>query len=149
MKLRNNKDYFLDIDIHQFSPNQEIEITNNWLCIQSISNAIASGDISVLSNNNGKTVMQIIADAMVYGNLLIQTFASENVLMGITQAGKTKDVSDFFADTTRYAMTGSLYEVINEVNRLKDAGLPSDLAPFVTEQRLNDFIAKVEDYLGI
>lgn len=92
-------------------------------------------------------IRQIVRNARIFGEDLIDTFATENILMGITQAGKTKAVSDYLADVTRYAQTGSLYEVINEIDRLIALGIPSDLSPFVTNQRMNDFKQKVITYL--
>jgi hypothetical protein len=92
-------------------------------------------------------VREIIKNAILFGTDLMEKFAAENVMMGITQAGKTKVVADYFADVIRYTQTGSLYEVINEVDRLINAGIPSELSPFVTEARLNDFKSKVITYL--
>ena len=90
----------------------------------------------------------IVQNAINFGSNLIIEFASENIAMGITQAGKTKKVSDYLANVTRYAQTGSLYEVINELDRLMLEGLPQELEPFVTEIRLNTFKQKIEEYLG-
>lgn len=97
--------------------------------------------------NIEKQVKSIVIDAKRFGDDLIITFATENILMGITQAGKTKAVSDYLADVTRYAQTGSLYEVVNEIDRLIALGIPSDLAPYVTTQRMTDFKQKVLGYL--
>jgi hypothetical protein len=92
-------------------------------------------------------VRQIVRNAINFGVDLIEVFATENILMGITQAGKTKAVSDYLSDVTRYAQTGSLYEVINEIDRLIALGIPLDLAPFVTVARMADFKQKVLNYL--
>ena len=94
-------------------------------------------------------VRKIVSEAISFGSNLIIDFATENVLMGITQAGKTKEVADYLADVMRYAQSGSLYEVLAEVNRLQTAGLPAELAPFVTTDRMNEFKLKIEQYLGI
>lgn len=90
----------------------------------------------------------IVENAMEFGNEMILNFASENVLMGITQAGKTKDVADYLQNVDRYMRSGSLYEVINEINSLITAGVPVDLAPFITEDRLNQFITEINEYLA-
>lgn len=90
----------------------------------------------------------IVKDGINFGNDLIIAFAAENVSMGITQAGKTKAVADYLVDVTRYAQTGALYEVINEVDRLSTAGLPPELAPFITQTRLDAFKQKILDYLS-
>lgn len=86
--------------------------------------------------------------AMKFGQKLIIEFAGENVAMGITQAGKTKEVADYLEGVTRYLNTGSLYEVINEINRLKTKGLPDDLAPFISEERMNLFIERVQSFFN-
>jgi hypothetical protein len=93
-------------------------------------------------------VKNTVKNAIEFGNNLIVEFASENVLLGITQVGKTKEVADYLADLMRYAQTGSLYEVINEVDRLIDAGLPVNLEPFITETKMNAFKQQVVDYLS-
>ena len=106
---------------------------------------------SLVSNHNflspADEVKIVVSNAIVFGQNLIVEFASENVLMGITQAGKTKDVADYLADLMRYAQTGSLYEVIAEVDRLIAAGLPANLEPFITQSRMESFKQKVVDYL--
>jgi predicted P-loop ATPase len=89
----------------------------------------------------------VISEAMEFGRTLVVDFAAENVLMGITQAGKTKAVADYLSDVSRYTQTGSLYEVISEIDRLIQEGLPSDLEPFITESRLIAFKQKIIDYL--
>jgi hypothetical protein len=76
-------------------------------------------------------------------------FAAENITMGITQAGKTKDVADYLQDIMRYGQSGSLYEVITAINELEAIGHPTDLAPFVTTERMALFKGKIEVYLGL
>lgn len=93
-------------------------------------------------------VQQVIINSINFGNQTIIDFATENVLMGITQVNKTKEVSDYLSDMTRYIQTGSLYEVINEINRLILAGIPVELSPFVTENRLNEFKQKIQEFLA-
>lgn len=94
-------------------------------------------------------IIQIkIIEAIKYGQNLIVEFAAENVMSGITQAGKTKDVADYLQDVTRYLQTGSLYEVINEIDRLIQYGVPLELEPFVTVDKLNDFKQKVVGFLS-
>ena len=89
-----------------------------------------------------------INSAITFANELMVKYAAQNVIMGITQANKTKDVADYLASVMRYAQSGSLYEVIAEIDRLIAAGIPANLDPFVNEARLLDFKAKVLEYLG-
>lgn len=107
---------------------------------------------TIISSHNFLTpseeVKIVVSSAIKFGTDLIIDFASENVLMGITQANKTKEVADYLSDLMRYAQTGSLYEVINEIDRLIAAGVPVELDPFITETRLNEFKSKVQNYLS-
>jgi hypothetical protein len=107
---------------------------------------------TIIENHQPQLPQKIAEDsvekAIIFAQHLTINFAAENVVMGITQAGKTKEVSDFLADVTRYAQTGSLYEVINELDSLVAAGLPQELEPFVTETRLNTFKNKIIEHLS-
>lgn len=90
----------------------------------------------------------IIRQALAFFDELMTEFAGENIALGITQAGKTKDVADYLADVLRYGQTGSLYEVIAECDRLINEGIPAGLSPFVTETRLNSVKALIVAYLS-
>lgn len=94
------------------------------------------------------SVQGIIADAMDFGKQLMVEFSAENVLLGITQAGKTKEVLVFLAEIKNAMDTGSLYTAMNEIDGLISNGLPQDLAPFITEQRLLGFKTKIQGYLS-
>lgn len=89
-----------------------------------------------------------IEAAMQFGNALLVEFATDNVMQGITQTGKTKAVADYCCDIMRYIQSGSLYETINEVDRLVSLGVPADLAPYVTAVRLNQFKQRILNFLG-
>jgi len=88
----------------------------------------------------------LVINAKMHFEKKMVTFAAQNIQMGITQAGKTKDVADFLAMVLTYGQSGSLYEVINEIERLKSEGLPASLSPFVTTDRVNDFKAAILEY---
>jgi hypothetical protein len=111
--------------------------------LDAIAAIVASHDPS----SPNEWAIQIISGAINFANGLIIEFAGENVAMGITQAGKTKAVADYLADLMRYAQSGSLYEVVNEIDRLILAGLPVDLEPFITETRMLAFKQRILDYL--
>lgn len=93
-------------------------------------------------------VLPIIKAARAFGETLMEDFATENVLMGITQAGKTGAASDFLANIARNISTGSLYEVVKEIDRKVLLGLPSDLSPFITEARMILIKNKIMEYLS-
>lgn len=94
-----------------------------------------------------EVAVQRITAAIEFGNRLVIEFAADNVALGITQAGKTKEVVDYCNNMLRYIQSGSLYEVIHEVDALINAGIPGNLAPFVTQEKLEMFKQKIIDFL--
>lgn len=131
--------------------NIENVIQTNSQVIVIASNNENQVEISTYVQNeiSKETVRNAISNAINFGNTLIKDFATENVLMGITQAGKTKAVADYLSDIMRYSQSGSLYEVINQIDFLISEGIPLDLSPFVTEARLLDFKQQIQNFLGV
>lgn len=107
---------------------------------------------SISSNSFNPTIQEIVTlkinNAIVFGESLIVQAAVENVLLGITQANKTKEVSDYLSNLQMYLRSGSLYAAITEINNLKNAGLPSELSPWVTTARLNAYITQIQAFLS-
>lgn len=91
-------------------------------------------------------VRETIASATIFGQNLILEFATENVLLGITQMGMTTHVRTATAGVVNALQTGSLYDAISEAK-----AIPAEKkdATFVTDARLLIFINKIESYLGI
>lgn len=87
-----------------------------------------------------------VLGALAKGQALIQEFITENLTLGITQAGKTKQVRQAMAEVTSCLMTGSLYDAIDEL-RLIPAEAKDDT--FITDVRILNYINKIEEYLGI
>ena len=92
-------------------------------------------------------IQQRINDSSVFGRSLILDFMVENVELGITQADKTIPVADYLFNLQRYVESGSLYAAIAEIDRLLNAGVPSNLSPFVTVDRLNTYKAKINVFI--
>ena len=90
-----------------------------------------------------------IIEAMEFGSEMMLNFSKENVLLGISQAGKTKPVLDFLLEVKTAMDTGSLYAAIAEIDSLISAGLPAELEPFITEDRLTTFKRNIQAYLKI
>ena len=108
---------------------------------------------SITSTTFNPTMQEIVTnkinDAIAFGNQLIIAASVENVLLGITQAGKTKEVSDFLNNMQVYLRSGSLYAAIDEINNLLESDLPSELSTYVSIARLNEYKTKIRTFLGI
>lgn len=89
-----------------------------------------------------------INEASSFGRALILDAAVENVEMGVTQAGKTMLVADYCADVQRYLESGSLYAAMAKIDLLIAAGVPENLAPFITEARLQAYKTKIQEFLA-
>lgn len=87
-----------------------------------------------------------IEDAMNFGNKLMVEFTTQNILMGITQDGKTSQVRKALAEVIICLSTGSLYDAIAEV---KAVPVEKRDSKYLTAARLTAFINKIETYLGI
>ena len=91
-------------------------------------------------------IQQIVGRAVVFGQSLMNEFAAENVMLGITQDGKTGEVLDKMAPIMVAVQSGSLYEAIARAKAID----PDDYdAKYVTHDRLWAFINKLEAYLGL
>lgn len=90
-----------------------------------------------------------ISDAMNFGNNLIVQASVENITMGITQAGKTKVVSDYLDNMQTYLKAGSLYAAVDELNLLLAQDIPTNVAPYVTAARLTNYKNQIQTYLGL
>ena len=93
--------------------------------------------------------VQIVRNAVAFYVEIMEEFAAQNITQGITVYGKTKAVADYLQNVMRYGQSGSLYEVVAEIDTLIAAGIPGDLSPFVTEPVLINFKTKVNNYLGV
>ena len=90
-----------------------------------------------------KTILEPVD---VFFNELKNTFTAENILMGITQLGKTKLIADALKDIDYYGKGRSLYEVLNAINAVV---ITPEMAPFITTDRMRLLANKVRKYLGI
>lgn len=109
---------------------------------------------TIINNHNPLDMDAIIQakidDAVVFGKEIMDAFKRENILMGITQAGKTKAVQDYLHRVEHYVSSGSLYAGKDEVMAIINANaIPVDLAPFVTVARLKVFVNKILVYLQL
>lgn len=72
-------------------------------------------------------------------------YAAENVLLGITQYGKTKLIADTLADVMRYGQSGSLYQVISALQSITPT---NEMAPFLTQDKIDAIIVDIQVLLG-
>lgn len=88
--------------------------------------------------------------AMQFGKALIVEVALSNIQLGITQAGKTRAVSDYTQKLQNYLVTGSLYAAIEEITSLRnDLTRPLlGLDPFITNAKLDQYKAKLQSFVG-
>lgn len=109
---------------------------------------LAAQEVASEESNVETYYKKVITHAQDFGSSILLQFSTENVLMGITQAGKVGAVADFLHKLSHYIMTGSLYQARTEIDRLITAGLPEELSPFITEERLLSYKQRITDYLS-
>lgn len=78
-----------------------------------------------------------------FTELMIE-YAAQNVLLGITQAGKTELISDTLLPVMQYGESGSLYAAISALQAVQ---LTDDMAPFLTAAVITDLINKATSVL--
>lgn len=94
---------------------------------------------------NTKIEASTIADkkvkkAIKSANNIISKFCAENIVLGITQAGKTKLIADVLQDVFYYAQTGSLYECLSAMDAIT---ITPEMSPFLTENRRTELKNKI------
>lgn len=91
-------------------------------------------------------IKSVIAEAMFFGNSLIEDFATDNILLGITQAGMTGTVRKALREVSSALRSGSLKDAIIEMR-----AVPSEDkdGTFINDTRLLDYINRIETYLGL
>lgn len=92
-----------------------------------------------------------IASAADFGNQLIFQFAAQNVLLGITQAGKTIPVALYLQTLGYYLRSGSLYAAITEMGNLiaDTSDDKAALSPYITNNVLYSYLNEIQTYLNI
>lgn len=96
-------------------------------------------------------VSYAIGEAMSFGTAVLNDFATQNVLSGITQAGKTQAVMDYCHELTHCLITGSLYAAIGQINDMiaDTTSTKTTLSPFITNNILYTYLNKIQTYLGV
>lgn len=91
-------------------------------------------------------VRQVIYNSIEFGVSLVIEFATENVLLGITQAGMTTTVRNNMIEVLSAIQTGSLYDARSVLLNLPEESKDST---FITNARIIQFVNKIETYLGL
>lgn len=128
-----------------FTPTDETNINTYY------NSLTQAGEVAKMSPTTQQIVQASIQNAQTFGNNLLLEFAADNVLAGITQAGKTIPVSDYLENAYNYLSAGSLYAGIQEINTLiaDTSDDKTNCAPFITNDVLYNYMNKIQTYLGI
>ena len=94
---------------------------------------------------------QLVQNAITFGQALIVQFATQNVMAGITQAGKTQAVLTYSSDLYTYLTTGSLYVALSEIETMiaDTSDEKVALAPFISNAILYGYLNQIQLYLGV
>lgn len=100
-----------------------------------------------------KSQAAVVAEAATasrnFGRDLITTLQAENVAMGLLISGKMLDVIQFSFNLLMYLNIGALPAALSEIDRILLAGIPDNLAPFMTTARMNVNRTKIANYLQV
>jgi len=93
----------------------------------------------------------LVQNAITFGQALIVRFATQNVMAGITQAGKTQAVLAYSSDLYTYLSTGSLYVALAEIETMiaDTSDAKAALAPFISNAVLYTYLNQIQLYLGL
>ncbi len=92
------------------------------------------------------SLQRAITSAMSFGQQLMTKFAAQNVMLGITQDGKTGEVLNKMAPVISALQSGSLYEAIARAKAIDPADYDTK---YVTHARIYSFVNELEAYLGL
>jgi hypothetical protein len=109
--------------------------------------AIQLADVSFVDNDPEDYVLRnVIIPARQFGQQLIDRFTAQNVLLGITQAGKTNHVRKVLREVSDALDKGSLYDAMYEARQIDIADKDT---VFITDERLLGMVNELEKYLKI
>jgi hypothetical protein len=109
--------------------------------------AINTAEANFVDNDPFQYILDnVLLPARAFGQKCIDDFAAENVMLGITQAGKTGFVRKACREVSDALATGSLYDAITETRALTSEQKDP---VFLSDARLLSLINKIEKYLKL
>lgn len=87
----------------------------------------------------------VVQNAINGFNTMMVQFAVSNILLGITQAGKTQLIADTLADVMRYGQSGSLYAVISALEAITPT---SEMSPYLNSGIISSLILQTEQLIA-
>lgn len=109
---------------------------------------IITADANYIDNDPYEYILtEILIPARQFGDRLIDEFAAENVLLGISYSpSMTNHVRKTMREVSDALGTGSLKDAMYEARQISSE---SKDATFITDARLLKFINRIETYLGM
>lgn len=136
--------------IYSFCAADELEV-NLYFTRELTAAEITTLDALVLAHTGATTpqeaVANAIANAVAFGTLLMQEFATENVLAGYNTA-QVKAIADHLASVQHYLQSGSLYVTLDALQN-HTLPLTVDGVEVVSQAKIDNFAAKISAYLGL
>ena len=93
-----------------------------------------------------KQLRDQVAIAISTGQRLVREFIEENIILGITEAGKTKAVRKAMSEVISCLYTGAFFDAIDELR-----SIPAELKDgvFISDARILTYINKIEEFCGL
>jgi len=127
--------------------------TDEAALLEAIAGLSSEQQLYILNDFHGRPhiniqtqVESVVSSAADFGYEMLVSFAAENVLLGITQEGKTGEVLTKLAGVQLAMQAGSLYEAIQRIRAIPQSDYDTK---YITAPRLLTFINKIEGYLGV
>lgn len=118
-----------------------------WKLIGDVPSEMSTEEKQLVDQANlPNQIKAVVNNAMNFGSNLIFEFATENVLLGITQLGLTSHVRRTCVEVVSALTTGSLYDAIDEIKKISPDSLDANI---LTPERVLVFRNKIEQQLGI
>jgi hypothetical protein len=105
----------------------------------------------IQAQTQATTISDLLINAQTFGQGLINQYAAQNIVAGITQAGQTLAVQSYLNLLADMLYTGSLYGAIQVIEQLiaDTSSTKTSLSPFVTNTILYTYLNQIQTYLGV